>query len=88
MGVVVLGVISGTGSGLAVAMSPFCLAVPAAILARRIGWPWFVALGVPFAVPVFVCALLNSTLKTLWRGGIRWRDTFYSLETLRAGNVR
>lgn len=88
MGVVVLGVISGTGAGLAAALSPFCLAVPGAILARRIGWPWFVALGVPFVVPFFVCALLNSTLKTLWRGGIRWRDTFYPLETLRAGNVR
>ena len=61
---------------------------PAAILARHIGWSWFLALGVPFVLPVFVCALLNSTLKTLWRGGIRWRDTFYPLETLRAGSVR
>jgi hypothetical protein len=80
--------VSGTGSGLAAALSPFCLVVPAAILARRIGWSWSVALGVPFVVPVFLCALLNSIAKTLWRGGIRWRDTFYPLETLRAGNVR
>lgn len=88
MGVVVLGTVSGSSSGLAAALSPSCLVVPAAILARRIGWYWPVAVGVPFAVPVFLCALLNSTAKTLWRGGIRWRDTFYPLETLRAGNVR
>jgi hypothetical protein len=88
MSVVVLGGISGTGSGLAAALSPFCLVVPAAILGRRIGWPWSAALGAPFVIPVFVCALLNSTLKSLWRGGIRWRETFYPLEALRAGRVR
>lgn len=88
MGLAVAGAVWGTGAGLAAALSPFCLVVPAAIVARRIDWPWFVALGVPFVVPVFLCALLNSTAKTLWRGGVRWRDTFYPLETLRAGNVR
>ena len=88
MGVVLLGAVSGTGCGLAAALSPFCLVVPGAIVARRIGWSWSVALGVPFAVPVFLCALLNSTFTTLSRGGIRWRETFYSLEALRAGNVR
>ncbi len=88
MGVVVLGAVSGTGAGLAAALSPFCLVVPAAIVASRMGWSWSAALGVPFVAPVFLCALLNSTAKTLWHGGIRWRDTFYSLETLRAGSVR
>lgn len=88
MVVVVLGAVSGTGAGLAAALSPFCLVVPAAILARRIGWPWPAAVGVPFVVPVFLCALVNSTAKTLWRGGIHWRGTFYPLEALRAGNVR
>jgi hypothetical protein len=33
-------------------------------------------------------AVLRSMVLTLWRGGIRWRDTFYSLEMLRAGTVR
>ncbi len=85
----VLGAVSGTNAGLAAALSPFCLSLPAAILARRLDWSWFIALGVPFVMPVvLLCSLLNSTVKTLWRGGIRWRDTFYSLETLRAGNVR
>jgi cellulose synthase/poly-beta-1,6-N-acetylglucosamine synthase-like glycosyltransferase len=88
VGGVVLGAAWGTGAGLTAALSPFGLVVPAAILARRLGWSWSVGLGVPLVVPVFLCALLNSTAKTLWRGGIRWRNTFYPLETLRAGNVR
>jgi len=41
-----------------------------------------------FMFPVFLYALLNSTFVTLRQGGIRWRDTFYPLATLRAGNVR
>jgi len=87
--IVALGAVSGTGSGLAAALSPFCLVVPAAVLARRIRWPWTIALGVPFTLPVvMVCSLLNSTFKTLWRGGIRWRETFYPLDALRAGRVR
>jgi hypothetical protein len=86
--IIVMGMFSLTAIGLAAAMSPLCLAVPAAILARRIGWPRRVAFGVPFVIPVFTWALLNSTFVTLRRGGIRWRETFYSLDVLRAGGVR
>lgn len=89
MGSVVLGAVSGTGPGLVAALSPFFLVIPAAVLARRLRWPWPIALGVPFTVPiVLACSLLNSTIKTVWRGGIRWRETFYPLEVLRAGRVR
>jgi len=42
----------------------------------------------PFMFPVFLYALLNSTFVTLHQGGIRWRDTFYPLDILRAGTVR
>ena len=42
----------------------------------------------PFMFPVFQYALFNSVLGTLRQGGIRWRETFYPLATLRAGNVR
>jgi hypothetical protein len=38
--------------------------------------------------PLFLYAVLNSTFVTLRQGGIRWRGTFYPLETLRARNVR
>jgi hypothetical protein len=37
---------------------------------------------------LFLCAVLNSAFVTLRQGGIRWRETFYPLETLREGNVR
>jgi hypothetical protein len=31
--------------------------------------------------------LLRSTVVTLWRGGVTWRDTFYPLEDLKRGVV-
>jgi len=84
---VALGSVSGTAAGLAAALSPLSLILPAALLARRLGWSSFVALCVPFMFPLFLWAALNSTFVTLRHGGVRWRDTFYSLETLRAGNL-
>ena len=42
----------------------------------------------PFMFPVFLYTLLNSTFVTLRQCGICWRETFYPLKTLRAGNVR
>ena len=45
-------------------------------------------LSSPLLFPFFQFILLNSTWKTLRQGGIRWRETFYPLETLRSGNVR
>src|SRR6266446_2877658 len=87
-GIIIGGLLSGTIAGLIAALSPLQLSVPAAVLARRLGWGWPFALGVPFMFPVFIYALLNSTLVTLRQGGIRWRDTFYPLKALREGNVR
>jgi hypothetical protein len=80
--------ISDTVAGVAAALSPLSLILPAAILAGRLGWPWSGAGLVPFMFPLFLYALLNSAFVTLRQGGIRWRDTFYPLETLRAGNVK
>jgi hypothetical protein len=62
--------------------------LPAGILTKRLGWSWAPAVYVPFMFPLFLFTLLNSTFVTLRQGGIRWRETFYSLEALRAGNVR
>jgi len=84
----VLGLMSGTAAGLAAALSALTIILPASILARRVGWSWPCAVFVPFMVPVLLYSLLNSTWVTLRQGGVRWRDTFYSLETLRAGTVR
>ena len=87
-GIVVLGLVLGTPAGLIAGLSPLSVILPAGILARRLGWGWPCAIAVPFMFPVFLYALLNSTLVTLRQGGIRWRDTFYTLETLRAGMVK
>ncbi len=86
--VIFLGLISGTVAGLTAAFSPLMLALPASIHAKRVGWPWACAVLAPFMVPAIFCAMVNSTWVTLRQGGVRWRDTFYSLETLRAGTVR
>ncbi len=86
--ILVLGLLSGTTAGLAAALSPLSLILPAGIMARRLGWSWPCAILVPFMFPVFFFALFNSTFVTLRQGGIRWRETLYPLETLRAGNVR
>jgi cellulose synthase/poly-beta-1,6-N-acetylglucosamine synthase-like glycosyltransferase len=86
--VIVLGLMAGTVAGLTAALSPLTLILPTSILARRVGWPWPGAVFVPLMVPVFLYAMVNSTWVTLRQGGIRWRDTFYSLETLRTGTVR
>lgn len=86
--ILVLGLISGTPAGVVAGLSPLSLILPATILARRLRWSWPCAVLVPFMFPVFLYALLNSTFKTLRQGGIRWRETFYPLATLRAGNVR
>ena len=86
--IVVAGLLSGTAAGLAAALSPLLLILPGAILARRLGRSWPCAVLMPFMVPVFWYALLHSTWVTVRQGGIRWRNTFYPMDTLRAGNVR
>lgn len=86
--VLILGLLSGTAVGLAAALSPLAIIFPAVVLARRLNWPRLTAVYVPFMIGLFLYTLLNSTFLTLKRGGIRWRETFYPLKTLRAGNVR
>ncbi len=56
---------------------------------RRYGGnPLLLSLLYPAAGLVLVGAAWNSALRTLARGGVRWRDTFYPLRDLRAGRVR
>jgi cellulose synthase/poly-beta-1,6-N-acetylglucosamine synthase-like glycosyltransferase len=86
--ILVAGLIVGTPLGIAAALAPSALIVPAAMIARRMGWPWYSALGAPFIILVFQYSVCNSAYVTLRQGGIRWRETFYPLEQLRAGNVQ
>lgn len=55
---------------------------------RDMGWPGAIAPLVPFGFLTFVAAGVHSIWKALRQGGVRWRDTFYSLRELRAGLVR
>jgi hypothetical protein len=45
------------------------------------------ALTHPVGAALFGYMLLRSTVVTLWRGGVTWRDTFYPLEELKRGVV-
>lgn len=83
----IAGACSGTVAGTAAGLTLLSLMIPAGILARRLGWSIGGAALVPFIYPFMFYAILNSTLVTIRQGGIRWRDTFYPLETLRKGTV-
>lgn len=50
----------------------------------KVGWKIIFALL--FSVSVTLWALWRSAFSTLKQGGIYWRDTFYSLDLLRAAN--
>jgi hypothetical protein len=61
----------------------------AAVSARRVtGGSGLEALVLPIAFTLLCYAMARSMILALWRGGIRWRDTFYRLDDLRRGCVR
>jgi Glycosyl transferase family 2 len=45
------------------------------------------ALTNPIGAILFDWMIVRSTVVTLWQGGVRWRDTFYSLDELRKNMV-
>jgi hypothetical protein len=84
----IIGLWTGTGPGIAAGLAPWSLALPAAVFARRLGWPLASAAITPLLYPLLFFAVVNSAVVTLRQGGVRWRETFYSLDTLRKGNVQ
>jgi len=84
----IIGLWTRTAAGITAGLAPWSLALPAAIFARRLGWSPASAAITPLLYPVLFFAVVNSAFVTLRQGGVRWRDTFYSLEALRRGNVR
>lgn len=62
--------------------------VPAAVYARLLGWSVWNALLAPFAQGALPLMLLNSMAAAHREGGVRWRETLYPIEQLRAGRVR
>jgi cellulose synthase/poly-beta-1,6-N-acetylglucosamine synthase-like glycosyltransferase len=56
---------------------------------RRLGRsPLALWIAFPAAFLLLLFAYWNSTVRTLRRGGILWRDTFYPIATLRRGVIR
>jgi cellulose synthase/poly-beta-1,6-N-acetylglucosamine synthase-like glycosyltransferase len=70
------------------ALQTALLAAGYAVAVRRSGIHPASALAHPLAVLLLVAAAWNSALRTLSRGGILWRDTFYPLAELRRGLSR
>lgn len=54
---------------------------------RIAGSPWKHAPVMPLAALAFELILTRAVFLTLKNGGIRWRDTFYSLEQLRSNRL-
>lgn len=84
----VLGPFTGTLAGLAAGVAPFSFILPAWRFARKLSWSWQAAVLTPFIFPVMWFAMINSVFATLRQGGVRWRDTFYAIKTLRKGTLR
>ena len=82
-----LGAFTNTWAGYAatLAMAPFVMG--AVMQARRLRWPIGAALLVPFTVVVIIAVFWNSAITLLRQGGVRWRDTFYPLDLLRANLI-
>src|SRR5262249_45982913 len=79
---------TGTPAGAAAGLALLSVMAPAAVLAPRLRVSRRAALPVPFMFPMLVLVMGNSVYRTLRQGGVRWRDTFYPLDRLRAGNYR
>jgi hypothetical protein len=79
---------TGAVTGIAAGLSLLALAVPGCLAARMQRWPLAAGLLVPVGILIVPICLVHSMVVTLRQGGVRWRDTFYPLEKLRAGRVR
>jgi len=52
------------------------------------GMNWKQTLSFPLSIFLFLWGHWRSAITVLWTGGIYWRETFYSLELLRANRYR
>jgi hypothetical protein len=55
---------------------------------RDFGAGWRITFALPVAIGAMLLAMWRSAIITLRQGGVRWRDTFYPLEVLRANLYR
>src|SRR6185295_13025058 len=77
---ILIGVLTGDSAGMLACLGALSMAAPAAVFARRLGWPLRVAWLVPVVLPALFYSILNSMFVTIRNDGVRWRDTFYPLE--------
>ncbi len=84
----VAGPIVGGVSGFAAGASFLCMGLPASMLARRYQWPLLAGLLAPAGIVIVAVGGASSVLKTLARGGVRWRGDFHRLADLRKHMVR
>jgi hypothetical protein len=77
---------SGPTRWLNLAILALCFVLYAPISRSR-GVRWWYALSMPLMTLLFVYIVWRSTILTLRRGGLRWRDTHYSLAELKANKV-
>ena len=84
----VIGPMTGTVPGAIAGIAFLSIALPGSMLARRYEWSALAGLLAPIGFLVVLAAGANSVLKTLLRGGIRWRNDYYRLDELRKGMVR
>ncbi|MFQ5876196.1 MAG: glycosyltransferase [Acidobacteriota bacterium] len=93
---ILVSVLGGRSAGpiiLLAAWMPFVLQTGLAFAAASEGprhggfRPAAVALAQPMSILLLLVAAWNSAIRTVARGGVVWRDTFYPLAELRAGLV-
>jgi glycosyl transferase family 2 len=90
VGPVAIGLVAGTPVGWApFAVQAACVFAAAASAARRIDrHPLVLGALYPLSLALLSFAMWNSVLRTLARGGVLWRGSFYPLAALRRGLVR
>lgn len=77
----------GRTFALALAASIGAILFNAAVLEGSGGGSPLYGLAHPIGAVLFAWIALRSMTVTLWRGGIVWRDTFYSIDEIRRGSV-
>ena len=77
-----------SGWNLALAAIPAALGILLlALWSRAAGISPLYGLTLPLGALILAYMLTRSTIVTLAQGGVRWRDTFYTLDEVRRGQV-